>query len=499
MWLNKHKYQKYEVLYKSPLNENDELEVNINKNTKTYKALYKMKKDLMDKGILSFSDAYIFARKYINKYPIIKLILQNRFRYVFVDEMQDMNTIQCELLEKIFYDSGNSKSIYQRIGDRNQSIFSEDDKEIESPWNYKGRNALKIIGSHRFSKEIADIVKCFSVDMQEIKGNSSHKSIKPYLIIYKHDTINKILPKFVDIIKQKKLNNELPSGLTEKIKAIGWRKKIEYDKKDKISIKHYCPEFNEMQKVNKIDYSTLKDYLFNIQNKSINSNGLRMIRDNILNAFLKLLRYEEIKGVDGRYYSRRKLLDYIKDINIELYQDIKLQLYLWSKEVYQGNADYVYKEIKEYVPKFLSNIFEKDQGLSEETNAFINNDDNNTEIFKTNNRVRIVFEKYLNNCFKYNGIDVEVGTVHSIKGETHLATLYMETFFQGKYESQWLKSFFKGNFATGREKINTKKALKMAYVGMSRPKYLLCVAVNYENVKDYLDDIPDDKWIKIRI
>jgi len=81
--------------------------------------LFCLKNKFFKDGILCFDDAYLFAMRYLKKYPIIKHLLQSRFRYVFVDEMQDMDKHQCEILENIFYDKGNSKSIYQRIGDKN--------------------------------------------------------------------------------------------------------------------------------------------------------------------------------------------------------------------------------------------------------------------------------------------------------------------------------------------------------------------------------------------
>ncbi len=37
----------------------------------------------------------------------------------------------------------------------------------------------------------------------------------------------------------------------------------------------------------------------------------------------------------------------------------------------------------------------------------------------------------------------------------------------------------------------------MAYVGMSRPTHLLCVAVNKDRVKDFLNEIPDILWDKV--
>jgi len=125
-WVHNNPHNKDKVLYKSRLDENGELIIGFNssekfplktKTSNTYMAILKMKKTLKERGILCFDDAYFLAMKYLKKYPLIKYLLQNRFRYVFVDEMQDMNKRQYELLENIFYDKGDSKSIFQRIDD----------------------------------------------------------------------------------------------------------------------------------------------------------------------------------------------------------------------------------------------------------------------------------------------------------------------------------------------------------------------------------------------
>lgn len=39
------------------------------------------------------------------------------------------------------------------------------------------------------------------------------------------------------------------------------------------------------------------------------------------------------------------------------------------------------------------------------------------------------------NVYIGNGIDVEVATVHSVKGETHAFTLYLETYYDRYHES----------------------------------------------------------------
>jgi hypothetical protein len=74
-------------------------------------------------------------------------------------------------------------------------------------------------------------------------------------------------------------------------------------------------------------------------------------------------------------------------------------------------------------------------------------------------------------------IPVIVDTVHAIKGETHTATLYLETFNNGYDVSRILKCFDPDSL---RGKLNStqKQTLKIAYVAMSRPTHLLCVAVH---------------------
>lgn len=452
--------------------------------------LYCFKGKFFEDGILCFDDAYTLAMKYLQKYPLIKRLLQSRFHYIFVDEMQDMDEHQYDVLENIFYDEGNCKSTFQRIGDKNQAIFSGKVK-LENFWNIKGRDVLNIDGSCRFSKEIADVVRCFALDGKPIEGNAIYKSIKPHLLIYEDSTIKNVLPEFIEIFKKYQNNNEIPHNIETIVKAVGWRKKV--DGTGKIAIKDYFPEFNETIQPSRVDYLNLKDYLFGIEKDFFKKNGLRGMRKNIVNSFLRVLRYEKIYDSEGRYYRERRLLNYLAEECEDSYQKMKLDLFLWCRDIFMGKSKIVLGEMRKYLPKFLAVVFGLSK-LSEETKNFINSDDSHTIASAAKETLLST-----NNIYYYNSLGVEVGTIHSIKGETHAATLYMETFYQRKHESEMLKDFFKGGFVTGNEKDRVKQSLKMAYVGMSRPKYLLCVAVHHDHVKDYLNEIPDDKWVKVRV
>jgi superfamily I DNA/RNA helicase len=116
---------------------------------------------ILSDGILCYDDAYFLASCYLYRIPQIKSLLQSRFRYVFVDEMQDMGKHQYDLLEQLFFDGGKSCSAYQRVGDRNQSIHS--DTEVENVWKDRSL-VLTLAKSHRLSASTAKVVGYFALN-----------------------------------------------------------------------------------------------------------------------------------------------------------------------------------------------------------------------------------------------------------------------------------------------------------------------------------------------
>lgn len=88
------------------------------------------------------------------------------------------------------------------------------------------------------------------------------------------------------------------------------------------------------------------------------------------------------------------------------------------------------------------------------------------------------------------GRRIEFDTIHGVKGETHDATLYLETDRQGASDLNRILPYY-GVGKPGKSNL-FDYSRKLAYVGMSRPKRLLCVAMQaktYEKSKDvFVDD-----------
>jgi len=101
---------------------------------------------LFDFDVMSFDDAYFFALSYLRSTPISEA-LSKRFKYVFVDEMQDTYSHQEKILNEAFDDS----VLIQRFGDPHQAIYNS--VSVENIW-MPAEDALTISTSKRFGENI---------------------------------------------------------------------------------------------------------------------------------------------------------------------------------------------------------------------------------------------------------------------------------------------------------------------------------------------------------
>jgi len=108
--------------------------------------------------------------------------------------------------------------------------------------------------------------------------------------------------------------------------------------------------------------------------------------------------------------------------------------------------------------------------------------------------------------------NIYFGTVHSVKGETHKATLLLEsTLSEGPYKnptvfydcsliSNYLIGEFEDyvRFEDQFKKNATKKALKTAYVALSRPTHFAGVAIKKSQIgadlKQFIEKATDAGW-----
>ena len=482
------------------------------KTSEVKKFIKETKIKIFQKGYLNYSDCYFYAKKNIFENAILKDILQKRFNYVFIDEMQDLEGFQIKMIDDIFF-SESSKTVIQRIGDINQSIYSSG-KKIKVECDWKPRKIEYLNSSYRLTEEIASLVNGFTLDPQKdenqnprffVKGlNKLEKNIKPHLILFNKDTTGEQLQqKFEDLIIANNLL-KCEENIKNGFKIIGWstvwdkdEQKQSKDGINKIRLKDLFTGYSKESKAKKEDFDCLKKHL---QLFDQEKQTLEAVRKSILNSFIRILRFEDIYFdlETKKHFRKSTLIVFIKNQGEEVYNNFKTNLFDWCFcLVTKNDYENIYKKVKEYI----SNVFIKWNWYNEENHSpkIINK---STDFINSVNYQFIEINKNetIEKKEVRSEIEIEVSSVHSVKGQTHCATMYIESAYKSPvYETNKLTRQTKKNplFFQNHDCIKPtgKEAIKMMYVGFSRPTHLLCFAVLVENVKNDLKKYKSVNWI----
>jgi superfamily I DNA/RNA helicase len=434
---------------------------------------------------ISYYDAYTLSTAYVLQKPDIMNAISSRFKYLFIDEMQDTDKHQLDIINSIF---DLEKTIVQCFGDHHQAIFNK----IKSEELWTPSNALQINGSKRFGENIANVLRSVCLEKNDMLiANPTIDSLTPTIIVF--DNPLNVLPKFCELLKIKEIDSKtiwsiaqeekISAGdFSNKIKAVGWVGSSNSLKRttDGLTIKSYYNNFNsQIKKKDKVDYDSLKSFL-----RRQNGSNVKDYSNKIVEALLHVLSIANKKYSNGknlRNFTKTSLLEYFANKSIEEFNLFNTNVAKWAKSIHnsEGFCDTTIAEVKSFIIKTFYQIFEIDS-TNQYISQFLNSSPTN---MTTDDEVKS------NNIFENNGVEVEIATIHSVKGETHIATLYLETSYQGEHESQRIMEQLKGNYYVPPRKkdVYKKETLKMTHVGMSRPKYFLCMAIHRDRFDDALD------------
>lgn len=413
---------------------------------------------LFNCGYITNHQCLELANWYIDKYlEQLKSAFQKRFTYVLLDEAQDTSQLQYEILNKLF---ANSDISFQKFGDPYQAlynIFDDNDdawvpsREIDIPYK-------EISETSRFGKNIADIVKTVCIEKYDtFKSQNLIDSFKPYYLIYKNED---------DLLEQYK-------GL--------------------------------------IKYCSRKSVSFSSSNK----------KDAILATF-----HEDLTNLFSTY--RKPTTKISKDESL-VKKCINFLFTILTKE-----TGLTYNELKEKVKSHLNCKVIMSKCIKSIKNGNVSDEAVNNHLEKileilTNNEKTTFTEVHINSEIErflktLSNTDVSqsleekdefyIGTIHSAKGETHRSTLLVLNTVFKNYDSgvkytmfELLIEYLAGNHINPKtiqnknKKNETIKALKLAYVALSRPTHLIAIAIPEEMISDendIIDKLNKNGWIMYR-
>lgn len=409
----------------------------------------KLKEDLLiDEGIMRYEDTFRYADRAIDELSDQYTdLFSARFRYVYVDEYQDCNKAQRNALHKLF---DPSKCIVTHIGDPDQAIYNSY-KDMTVDW-CPNEGFLSIASSCRYNQKIADILSPLRKDKVAIQSSLEEDGNKPVLIIYDNDTICNVLGKYVSLLEERGLHD--PNGT---YKAIGFVGKVG---SAGISISSYWDGFDgAKQQRNGYKYwGAINEICSQLQ-----QGKLYRAEPLLRKLICRLFHYAGVTDAETeKEYTPSSIRAILKEKYCDIYADHILKLVRLS--------DYDRESVDGVVRATIDTLFKAEAKISESIfntvpNYFMEDSDNDHKVEADIN----VFIEPL------RGRRIQFDTVHGVKGETHDATLYLETELSRGSDISRVLSYY-GIGKLGSSSLYNYSR-KIVYVGMSRPRKLLCVAI----------------------
>ena len=404
---------------------------------------------LKAEGIMRYQDAYSYAKAAINGLPEAYTdLFSSRFQYVFIDEYQDCDDVQRQAIDAIF---NSKKCVVIKIGDSDQAIYNSENNQVPDWVPQDG--FLPIMTSCRYSQEIADVICKLKKDNKNIATFAGKTGVKPVLLVFDIERIDRVIEEFINVLEKHELFDN--KGI---YKAIGAVKK---ENSSGLKIGSYWSEFDgSVKKQSEYNYWVLVDEIIKGLLEGKLYKAERLVRKLLCRVFHYVKITNSVSGKEFSVTTIKKLLD-------DEYKDIYRQwIYELSRvqNIERETIDSLMRQkinellkienpqagdIFDHLPKyFLNEAVVVDQIETSEKNIFID---------------------------PIRGRRIEFDTIHGVKGETHDATLYLETDRQRSSDLNRILPYY-GVGKPGKSNL-FDYSRKLAYVGMSRPKKLLCVAM----------------------
>lgn len=157
------------------------------------KDLAKLKASMVKSGLYRYADMTSLASRALHDSPALAERLRDRFPFVILDEAQDTHGDQLQLLESVFKHTGVA---FQRLGDSNQTLY--EDEGIPPKYWVPGPDSIPLDTSRRFGEEIAMFASRLTTRRaQKIAGLGARPALR-VMLLFDEATIGKVLGTFAD-------------------------------------------------------------------------------------------------------------------------------------------------------------------------------------------------------------------------------------------------------------------------------------------------------------
>lgn len=445
----------------------------LGKQTPTYQAFVDACRTTTEEGFFCHDDMMIWAGQALDQNPNLKVAVRKRFPMLFLDEVQDNSEIQSQLLRRLLVE-GDDPVVRQQFGDMNQAIYGR-----ASDTDMSGANSdlfpdpaitIPVANSHRFGSQIATLADSLALRPPGLIGLRQHPfdehNKQAAILLFDATQQKSVLPAFANLLTTRFTATECATGLFAAVGAIH-RDTIRPDSPNCVA--HYWSGYDyQLSRIEGRSATLIGSLRCGVVEAGA-SGDLRPIVERAADAVLRLSTI--LNPVDrhpnsaNRYRLLVRLLEH-DPATVQRFHGLCWKLAASelpkSAEAWQKWK----KPINDIAAALLTTAHAEsaDDFMAWEDERIVDG-----AVAKTGNIFSYPVAEPI--------VRIKVGSIHSVKGETHLATLVFDTDFKGSHLTrikQWLTGEKSGLTANRPE---LRKSLKQHYVAVTRPSHLLCLAM----------------------
>ena len=464
---------------------------NFGPRTPTYQAIVSARRASCEEGYFCFDEMFIWANQLLDQHPDTISTIRQRFPLVFIDEAQDNSESQSALLHRIFC-SGDAPSRRQRFGDSNQAIYASSGHSGATTDLFPGNVVHPMPRSYRFGQELADLVKGLGVMPQPLVGAGPPNYLgieprAPAIFLFDDESVQAVLARYAQHLLENFDGAALENGVFTAVAGVH-----ETGENDRIprTMGHYMPSYDPSCARKETAPNSFAQYLARARFETADSRDTAKLVNATAAALLAAS--ELVGGIHdqiARKSPHRRIVEILGDSDarasylalqeIVLTHQGDISSAVWAVEALAhieavvrqlSGVDAMYGDVVTFLAA------PQPQAIAPGEAAIVARKDNLFAYPPDTPRVRI-----------------RLGSIHSVKGETHTATLVLDSFFHKHHLSElkpWLLGTKSGGSSTngkGRQVLEGPRIvgrLKLHYVAMTRPTHLLCLAMR----KDAFDE-----------
>jgi DNA helicase II / ATP-dependent DNA helicase PcrA len=464
--------------------------------TQTHKEMLKVCMESASEGLFCYDEMFVWACNLVDTYPIVVSSLRKRFPFVFIDEVQDNSELQSAFLHRLFCD-GDAPSIRQRFGDSNQAIYQHTGQDGGAKTDAFPSSVKKDLpNSFRFGQQIADVSNPLAVIPQGLigcgppKNRKGTRALQNILILFDDAAIERVLPTYAEYLTEVFSAEELAAG---DFTAVAGVHRPGDGTNLPRSLGDYAPAYDPSSAGSEAKPATFLQYLAKARSLLAGTSGSHPVVSGLADGIIKFIRLaKKDLPLSLRRSSHRYLVEQLHDKKERAdYFSLVDGLVMSRGEVTKQKWDDA-RDVIIAISQLVVGLEITDKTVL----AFLDW----TEIEGTGNSE--IASRAPVNVFEYPvdqpKVRIRLGSIHSVKGETHTATLVLESYYKA-HHLKLLKPWLLGKKPkTGKSNAAESEAisgrLKLHYVAMTRPSHLLCLAMRRDTFQAGELDEMEKRW-----